>query len=82
MAVERNNGLDLLSVIMKLDINFHLVFKLTYHLVLVVKYRRKVINEHIAERIREIGEYISHIFNFGNMLEHVNNKHPQYSQIN
>ncbi|CAB3390877.1 IS200/IS605 family transposase [Kyrpidia spormannii] len=30
---------------MKLDSNYHSVFKLTYHLVLVVKYRRKVIND-------------------------------------
>jgi len=39
------------------------VFKLTYHLVLVVKYRRKVINKQIAERIREIGEYIAPNYN-------------------
>lgn len=48
---------------MKLDSNYHSVFKLTYHLVLVVKYRRKVINDQIAARIREIGEYIAPKYN-------------------
>lgn len=48
---------------MKLDSNYHSVFKLTYHLVLVVKYRRKVINVRIASRIREIGEYIAPNYN-------------------
>ncbi|MDA8210637.1 MAG: IS200/IS605 family transposase [Clostridia bacterium] len=42
----------------KLDSNNHSVFRLTYHLILVVKYRRKVIDDMIAGRIREIGEYI------------------------
>ena len=41
-----------------LDNNNHSVFLLTYHLVLVVKYRRKVIDDTIATRIREIGETI------------------------
>ena len=48
---------------MKLDSNYHSVFKLTYHLVLVVKYRRKVINDQVAARIREIGEYIAPRYN-------------------
>jgi putative transposase len=48
---------------MKLDSNYHSVFKLTYHLVLVVKYRRKVINVRIASRIRKIGEYIATNYN-------------------
>ncbi len=48
---------------MKLDSNYHSVFKLTYHLVLVVKYRRKVINNRVATRIREIGEYIAPNYN-------------------
>ena len=39
---------------MKLDSNSHSVFKLTYHLVLVVKYRRKVIDDRVAARIREM----------------------------
>ncbi|SFG64410.1 putative transposase [Desulfotomaculum arcticum] len=48
---------------MKLDSNYHSVFKLTYHLVFVVKYRRKVINDQIALRIRQIGEYIAPNYN-------------------
>ncbi len=48
---------------MKLDSNYHSVFKLTYHLVLVVKYRRKVLNDQIALRIRQIGEYIAPNYN-------------------
>ncbi len=42
----------------ELDTNNHSVFRLTYHLVLVVKYRRAVITEAIAERVFEIGKYI------------------------
>ena len=41
-----------------IDTNNHSVFRLTYHLILVVKYRRVVITEKIAERVFEIGEYI------------------------
>lgn len=42
----------------KLDTNNHSVFILTYHLVLCTKYRRKVIDQQISDRIREIGENI------------------------
>ena len=42
----------------KLDSNNHSVFLLTYHLIICVKYRRKAIDEQIATRIREIGEYV------------------------
>ena len=31
---------------------------LTYHLIICVKYRRKAIDDRIAARIREIGEYV------------------------
>ncbi|WP_003542064.1 IS200/IS605 family transposase [Desulfotomaculum nigrificans] len=48
---------------MKLDTNSHSVFLLTYHLVMVVKYRRKVIDDRIANRIKEIGEYIGQNYN-------------------
>jgi putative transposase len=34
-----------------------------YHLVLVVKYRRKVINDDISKRLREIFEYIAPNYN-------------------
>ncbi|WP_025436103.1 IS200/IS605 family transposase [Peptoclostridium acidaminophilum] len=44
---------------MILDTNNHSVFKLSYHLILVVKYRRKVIDCAISNRLREIFEYIS-----------------------
>jgi len=43
----------------KLDNNAHSVFLLHYHLVLVVKYRRKVFDEKISERAKEIFEYIA-----------------------
>ena len=36
---------------MKLDTNNHSVFLLNYHLVLVVEYRRKVIDENISNRL-------------------------------
>jgi len=43
----------------ELDTNAHSVFLLHYHLVLVVKYRRKVIDDTISQRAREIFEYIA-----------------------
>ena len=39
---------------MDLDTNNHSVFKLNYHLILVVKYRRKVIDNPISDRLSEI----------------------------
>lgn len=39
---------------MDLDTNNHSVFRLNYHLVLSVKYRRKVIDDRISERLKEI----------------------------
>lgn len=48
---------------MNLYTNNHSVFKLTYHLVLVIKYRRKVINDDISNRLKEIFEYISPKYN-------------------
>ena len=42
----------------ELESNNHSVFSLNFHLVLVVKYRRKVIDDEISERLREIFEYI------------------------
>lgn len=47
----------------ELDNNNHSVFLLTYHLIMVVKYRRKVIDDMIANRIKEIGEYIGKNYN-------------------
>lgn len=43
---------------MKLYNNNHSVFALHYHLILVVKYRRKVINAVISARLREMFAYI------------------------
>ena len=43
---------------MKLDSNNHLVFSLNYHLVLVIKYRKQVLNNDISNRLKEIFEYI------------------------
>ena len=42
-----------------LDRNAHSVYLLYYHLVLVVKYRRKVFDDAISERAREIFSYIA-----------------------
>lgn len=39
---------------MELDSNNHSVFLMYYHLVLVVKYRRKVIDSIISEKLKEI----------------------------
>ncbi|WP_141694994.1 IS200/IS605 family transposase [Paenibacillus kribbensis] len=48
---------------MQLDSNNHSVFSLNYHLILVIKYRRKVINAEISERLKEIFEYIQLNYN-------------------
>lgn len=48
---------------MKLDNNAHSVFLLWYHLVLVVKYRRKAISDEISARAKDIFEYISPNYN-------------------
>lgn len=48
---------------MKLDDNNHSVFLMYYHLVLVVKYRRKVIDKDISQRLKEIFEYIAPNYN-------------------
>ena len=48
---------------MKLDNNNHSVFLLHYHLVMVVKYRRKVINDVVSDRLRAIFEYIAPNYN-------------------
>lgn len=43
---------------MKMDTNKHSVFLLNYHLVLVVKYRRKVIDDAVSEFARQTFERI------------------------
>ena len=42
-----------------IDHNAHSVYLMYYHLIMVVKYRRKVINDPISERAKEIWEYIA-----------------------
>lgn len=44
---------------MELDNNAHSVFLLHYHLILVVKYRRKIFDSDISERAKIIFEYIA-----------------------
>ena len=43
----------------EMDNNAHSVFLLYYHLIMVTKYRRKVFDESISARGREIFEYIA-----------------------
>ena len=38
----------------KLDSNAHSVFLLYYHLILVIKYRKKILTDPVSERAREI----------------------------
>lgn len=47
----------------KLDNNHHSVFLLHYHLVLVVKYRRRVFDDGVSARAREIFEKIAPSYN-------------------
>lgn len=53
-----------------LDHNAHSVYLLYYHLILVVKYRRRVFDNEISERAREIFSYIAP--NYGIVLEEWN----------
>lgn len=48
---------------MELDTNNHSVFLMYYHLVLVIKYRKKVIDDVISSRLKEIFEYIAPNYN-------------------
>lgn len=48
---------------MVLENNNHSVFSLHYHLIFVVKYRRKVIDDAISQRLKEIFEYIQPSYN-------------------
>lgn len=43
---------------MELDTNAHSVFSLHYHLILVTKYRKKVFDDEISNRARELFEAI------------------------
>ena len=48
---------------MELESNNHSVFMLWYHLVFVVKYRRKAIDDNVSERLKEIFGYIAPNYN-------------------
>ena len=48
---------------MELRGNNHSVFSIHFHLILVVKYRKKVIDGRISERLKEIFEYIQDNYN-------------------
>jgi len=60
------------------DTNKHSVFLLQYHLILVIKYRRQVIDNKICNRLKEIFEYIGEkeqyklkIIEFNSDLDHL-----------
>ena len=48
-----------LIILREMDRNAHSVFLLYYHLIMVIKYRRKVIDDQISDRAKDIFEYIS-----------------------
>ena len=57
ISFSRNGGnADIMD---KYDHNAHSVFLLYYHLILVVKYRRKVFDDGISDRAKEIFCYIA-----------------------
>lgn len=61
---------------MQLDGNNHSVFLMYYHLVLVIKYRRSVLDDTVSDRAKEIFEYIAPNYNITLMewnhdLDHV-----------
>ena len=53
-----------------IDHNVHSVYLMNYDLIMAVKYRRKVINDPISERAKEIWEYIAQ--RYGIVLEEWN----------
>ena len=58
------------DILSKYDNNQHSVYLLYYHLILVVKYRRKIIDDAISNRGKEIFLYIAE--NYGITLEEWN----------
>lgn len=48
---------------MELRSNQHSVFRLNYHLIMCVKYRKKVLNDIISDRLRSIFENICKSYN-------------------
>ena len=61
---------------MQLDTNNHSVFILHYHLIMCIKYRNKIINDIISNRLKEIFERIAPTYNilpeeWNHNLDHV-----------
>ena len=50
-------------IYMRFDTNNHSVFSLNYHLIMCVKYRRKVIDDKVSDRLKEIFENIAPGYN-------------------
>lgn len=50
---------------MELKSNNHSVFAIHFHLILVVKYRRKVINDNISQKMRILFEKIAYNYHIG-----------------
>lgn len=50
-------------IYMRFDTNNHSVFSLNYHLIMCVKYRRKVIDDKVSYRLKEIFENIAPGYN-------------------
>ena len=48
---------------MVLESNNHSVFKLHYHLIMVIKYRREVIDDLVSARLKEIFVYLAPKYN-------------------
>lgn len=48
---------------MQLESNNHSVFALHYHLIMCVKYRRKIIDDEISKRLKEMFEKIAPSYN-------------------
>ncbi|MDH5795946.1 MAG: IS200/IS605 family transposase [Anaplasmataceae bacterium] len=56
---------------MYLQSNNHSVFKLHYHLIMCIKYRKKIIDNFISSRLKDIFDYISPKYNISlNEYEH------------
>ena len=58
-----------------LDNNNHSVFKLYYHLILVIKYRRQVIDDNINQRLKDIFEYIGKFYGISLVEENHDKDH-------
>ena len=55
--------MEVTDMSVELDNNAHSVFLMNYHLILVVKYRRRVFDDVLSTRAKEIFEYIAPKYN-------------------